>query len=106
MDVKAWEEAEPILRECLAIRQKKAADDWRTFNTQSMLGQALLGQGKFADAEPLLLGGLRGMKQRSAKVPADRKVLVTECLKRLVQLYDAWGKPAEAAKWRKELDSN
>jgi hypothetical protein len=24
-------------------------------------------------------------------------------LERLVQLYDAWGKPDEAAKWRKEL---
>jgi hypothetical protein len=30
---------------------------------------------------------------------------VTEALERLVHLYDAWDKPAEAAKWRKELDA-
>lgn len=28
---------------------------------------------------------------------------LTEAAERLVQLYDEWGKPAEAAKWRKEL---
>jgi hypothetical protein len=26
-------------------------------------------------------------------------------LQRLVQLYDAWDKPAEAAKWRKALEA-
>jgi hypothetical protein len=29
---------------------------------------------------------------------------LTEALGRLVQLYDAWGKKDEAAKWRKELE--
>src|SRR5580704_10689867 len=44
-------EAEPLLRECLTIRDKIEPDDWRTFNTKSMLGAALLGQKKYADAE-------------------------------------------------------
>ena len=30
---------------------------------------------------------------------------LTEALERLVQLYDAWDKPDEAAKWRKELEA-
>lgn len=106
VNVEAWAEAESLLRECLAIRQNKAADDWRTFNTQSMLGQALLGLGKFADAEPLLLVGYQGMKQRAVKVPADRRVLISEALKHLAELYENWGKPAEAARWRMELDFN
>ena len=32
-------EAEPLLRECLAIREKTQADSWTTFNTNSMLVQ-------------------------------------------------------------------
>ncbi len=107
---KKWTDAEPVLRESLAAREKKQPDHWTTFNTQSMLGAALAGQKKFTDAQPLLLQGYEGMKQREAKTPgADRadspaKVRLTEALERLVQLYDAWDKPDEAAKWRTELE--
>jgi hypothetical protein len=31
-------EAEPLLRECLAIRQQKEPDVWTTFETQALLG--------------------------------------------------------------------
>jgi serine/threonine protein kinase len=97
-------EAEPLLREHLAISQKKQPDNWKTFDAQSMLGGALLGQQKYAEAEPMLLAGYEGMRQRATKIPATGKVRRTEALERLVQLYDAWGKPDEAAKWRKQLE--
>ena len=67
--------AETLLRESLTIREKLAPDAWSTFNTQSTLGEALLGQKKHADAEPLLIKGYEGMKQRAAKVPPQVKVL-------------------------------
>jgi hypothetical protein len=70
-----------------------------------MLGGALAEMQNYAEAEPLLLEGYEGLKQREAKLPADRKVVLTEALERLVQLYDAWGKKDEAAKWRKELEA-
>src|SRR5262245_15706209 len=54
--------AEPILRECLVIREKVMPDSWQTFNAQAMLGGALLGQEKYEPAEPLLLKGYEGMK--------------------------------------------
>src|SRR5262249_740369 len=100
----AWTEAEPILRECLAIRENKAPDDWATFNTRSMLGGSLLGQKKYADSEPLLVAGYEGMKERAKTIPPAGKVRLPEAIGRLVQLYDAWGKTEEAAKWRKELE--
>jgi tetratricopeptide (TPR) repeat protein len=56
--------AEPLLRECRSIREKTQPDAWTTFNTISTLGGALLGQKKYADAEPLLLKGYEGMKKR------------------------------------------
>src|SRR5437868_2045826 len=50
LEHKKWAEAEPLLRECLAIRVQTQPDVWSTFNTQSMLGGALLGQKKYAEA--------------------------------------------------------
>ena len=64
-----WAEAEPVLRECLAVREKSQPDDWITFNTRSMLGDSLLGQKKFAEAVTLILAGYEGMKAREAKNP-------------------------------------
>ncbi len=64
LEQKKWTEAESFLRECLAIREKTQPDVWSTFNTKSTLGGALLGQKKYADAEPLLLTGYEEMKQR------------------------------------------
>jgi tetratricopeptide (TPR) repeat protein len=96
-------DAEPILRECLAIRAKKEPDAWATFNTKSLLGGSLLGQKKYAAAEPLLLTGYEGMKQREAKIPANSRQYLTEALERLVQLYDAWRKKDKADEWRKKL---
>jgi tetratricopeptide (TPR) repeat protein len=92
-------EAEPILREHLTHLQKQP-DDWRTAHAKSLLGSALLGQKKFADAEPLLVEGYEGLKRLAAKIPPDRKVNLTEARERLVQFYEAIGKPDEAAKWR------
>jgi eukaryotic-like serine/threonine-protein kinase len=59
---------------------------------------------QYADAEPLLVDGYGGMKQREAQIPADDTQYLTEALERLVQLYDGWGKKAQADEWRKRLD--
>ena len=100
-----YPEAESLLRECLAIREKTEPDAWTTFNTKSMLGGALLGQKKYAEAEPLLLAGYEGMKQREAKIPPEGKVRMDEALERLIQLAKATGKKQEEAKWRTELEA-
>ena len=98
-------EAELELRECLTIRQKIQPDDWTTFETKSMLGEALLDQKKFIEAEPLLLSGYEGMKQREDTIPSQDKPRLTKALQRLVKLYEAWGKKGEAIRWRKELEA-
>ncbi len=94
-----------LLRSCLANRQRSNPDAWTTFNTQSLLGGALLGQKKYADAEPLLLKGYEGMKQREQTIPPQAATRIPEALDRLVQLYEATDKKDEAAKWRKELEA-
>ncbi len=105
LQAKAFAEAEPLVREALAIREMAQPNDWSTFNSKSLLGGALLGEKKYAEAEPLLLDGYRGMKEREAKIPPAGKVRLTEATERLAELYDALGKKDEATKWRKELQS-
>ena len=89
-------EAEPLLRECLAIREKTQPDVWSTFNTKSLLGGALLGQKKYAEAEPLLLAGYEGMKQREKTIP-PQAIRLHRGPGALVQLYEATEKKDEAA---------
>ena len=96
-------EAEPLARECLAIREMEIPDDWRTFNTRSMLGGSLLGQMKYAEAEPLLLSGYEGMKQRENTIPPQGKPRIRETLQRLVQLYEATGQAVRVTEWKQKL---
>jgi hypothetical protein len=99
-------DAEPLLRQALAFREKKEPDEWQTFHTKALLGAALLSQKKYDVAAPLLADGYRSMKERQAKIPLEQqKIYLPQALERLVQLYDAWAKPNEAAKWRQELEA-
>jgi len=109
--LEVWDEAEPLLREALTIREKVDSDAWTTFNTRSMLGGALLGQKKFAEAETFLLAGYEGMKERQAAIPPEGSNRLPLALERLVQLYTDWhaaepdqGYDAKAAQWQQELD--
>jgi hypothetical protein len=79
------------------IREREIPDDWRTFNARRMLGGSLLGQKKYTEAEPLLLAGYEGMKQREVNIPLKRKVRLSEAPQRLVQLYQATQRPDQAA---------
>lgn len=97
-------DAEKLLRDSLALRTKSLANHWSTANAQSLFGESLVGLQRYADAEPLLLQGYNGLKQRSGAVPdVHQSKRMQESIERLVRLYDAWGKPDEAAKWRMEL---
>jgi tetratricopeptide (TPR) repeat protein len=100
----AFAEAELLLRECLAIREKTQPDAWNTFNTMSMLGGALLGQKKYAEAGPLLLRGYEGMKQREKTIPraGGGDLRIPEALDRLIEFYTVTNKSDEAKKWQAE----
>jgi eukaryotic-like serine/threonine-protein kinase len=104
LDVKPTE-AEPLLRQSLAIHNQKTPDDWSTFETRSLLGASLLGQKKYAEAESLLIQGYEGLAARAAKISAGSQKLVPEALGRIVQLYHDWGKKDQAQEWRKKLHS-
>ncbi len=49
---------------------------------------------RLAPAETLLLSGYAGMKQRELKIPVVGRSRLKETLQRLVQLYEATGRPS------------
>jgi serine/threonine protein kinase/tetratricopeptide (TPR) repeat protein len=102
---KKYLEAEPPLREALAIYAQKQPKTWEHFKTMSLLGGSLLGQKKYTEAEPLLLGGFEGLVNQRAKTDVYPQELnrVAEAARRVMDYYEALGKPAEATAWSKKL---
>jgi serine/threonine protein kinase/tetratricopeptide (TPR) repeat protein len=99
-------EAESFFRLTLDLAAKQSPEGPHRALAASGLGACLLGQKKYAEAEPLLLRGYQGLRQHEERIPANfPEIRLTEALERLVQLYEEWDKPDEAAKWRKELEA-
>jgi eukaryotic-like serine/threonine-protein kinase len=98
-----YAEAESLARECLDIHEKDRPQNWVTFHDRSLLGGALLGQQKYADAKPLLLSGYEGMQKRADTIPFANKTCLKESLQRLVQLYEATGQDDKARFWKEKL---
>jgi tetratricopeptide (TPR) repeat protein len=93
---------EKSLRQSLARGEQTAPDAWTTFNTQSLLGEALLRQKKYVEAEPLLVKGYDGMKAREKAIPEQARNRLPETLDRLIELFTATNRPDEAQKWQAE----
>lgn len=86
----------------MTIRERLQPNGWSTYHTQAMLGDALLGQKRCAEAELLLVKGYEGMKAREKAIPPQGIVRIAEALDRLIALNTALNKPDEVKKWRAE----
>ena len=62
------------------------------------------GEPQYAEAEPLLIQGYEGLKQRETSIPPEEKACLMEALERLVGQYEATGQKDKAAAWRKKLE--
>ena len=69
----------------------------------SQLGGSLLGQGRYAEAEPLIMAGYEGMKAREARLPSAARPRLAEAAGRVVSLYEGWGKVDRASAWKEKL---
>jgi serine/threonine protein kinase len=111
-------DGEPLLRKGLDISRKNLPQgDWFTADAESLLGGCLTAQRKYEQAEPLLLSGYKGLLAAAGTPPVtDSWTLrslqsvyaapgappahLRQALDRIVQLYEAWDKPVQAAQWR------
>jgi tetratricopeptide (TPR) repeat protein len=97
LDLGRPREAEPFLRESLALRRAALpAGHWLISSSESVLGACLTAERRYLEAEALLLRAHAGLEASRGR-DHDRTV---EARKRLVALYEAWGKPDRAASWR------
>jgi tetratricopeptide (TPR) repeat protein len=91
--------AEHAFREVLVILEKNRPDYWLRFSAQIKLGQLLVKQDKYDEAEPLLLAGYEGL-QAQPKLRQAAQLHVTEAVQGLVKLYEATDRHEKAAEWR------
>jgi serine/threonine-protein kinase len=91
------QEGETILREAVKIRTESLPNEhyWVAL-ANSALGECLTIQKRYNEAEPLLLNSYETLKiSQGAGNPRT-----TIALQRLINLYEAWNKPAQAAPYR------
>jgi tetratricopeptide (TPR) repeat protein len=105
-------DAESVLRECVEIRAKAEPAAWTTHVARSLLGGALCAQGRFADAEPLVVGAVEALLAPDAKVPPVGRRRVDEARVRVLDLYTKWheaepgaGHDAKLAAWRERFSA-
>ena len=90
-----YEEARAGAIEAQRILELSLPDDsWQAAAARNVEGAALAKLGDFAGAEPLLLASLPGLEH--SPIPG----LPSVGRQRLRELYIAWGRPAEAARYR------
>jgi tetratricopeptide (TPR) repeat protein len=95
-------QSELLAREAVQFDRKNRPDDWQRFRAESLLGASLAGKKKFAEAEPLLVEGYKGMLARKERMPVFDWYYLDLVHKWLLRLYRAWGKPQKAAELRKK----
>ncbi|MEO8334761.1 MAG: serine/threonine-protein kinase [bacterium] len=95
--------AEKWLRESLALRRANyEPGHYLIASSESILGEHLALRKQFPQAETLLLRSERALvAARGEKAP-----IVGDARKRIVAMYDAWGKSDEAARWRAKLPTS
>src|SRR5262249_8784889 len=95
-----WPAAEVLPLEALAIREAEMPQHWRTAEVRSLLGGALLGRKRVAEAAPLLRSGYEGMARAAAATPLVARPRLAEALARRSAAGGAAGTEADLAAGR------
>lgn len=94
---KRYASAEFLYRETLAMLTKNTAQGWSIFTTQASLGEALVGQQRYADAEPILVQAYQGIKSQKGLAAPD---LEHKVLDHLLRCAKELTKPEDLQRWQ------
>ena len=96
--------AEAAAREVLPMMEKKH-DYVGQFWVQSMLGESLTKQKRYAEAGPLLLSAYEGAYSHQAEIAESwRGLFLGETIYRMRDFYQATGQSNAAAQWNEKLE--
>ena len=91
------ERAAELACECVELRRRALPEGhWQIAEAQSLLGASLTARRGYKDAEEQLLQSLDVL--RLSRGAADEHTRTAQ--RRLAELYAAWGRPGQAAKYR------
>jgi eukaryotic-like serine/threonine-protein kinase len=96
---KDYVEAERLFRECRQLRMKKEPDDPVRFVTESHLGQCLLAQGSYTEAERFLFSAYRGLKNRELPPTPEAERDLRSTVELIIQLYNTSGRSQGQEAW-------
>jgi eukaryotic-like serine/threonine-protein kinase len=95
--------AEPLLKEALQISEKSlGANHWMLAESRSNYGACLAKLGRFREAEQYLLGAHPVLKATLGEAHKRTE----KAVQNIIELYQAWGKAAEADSYRALLQNN
>ena len=103
LSIKNDARAEVLLRECNQLIEGKTGDA-KSPIISGLLGESLLRQKKYADAEPFLTRSYQEFKNETRTKGRARKKNLAEAIDRLIQLAEEMNKPDEVKKWKAERD--
>jgi tetratricopeptide (TPR) repeat protein/predicted Ser/Thr protein kinase len=81
------------------LAQQPPTTKWLPPDVTSLLGAAVAGEGKLAEAEPLLVAGYEGLRDAPGTPPSRLRLAI----ERLIAFYVAAGRAADATPWRARL---
>ena len=97
-------EAEPLVEEAFARARKTFPNgDPRISIAEGAVGECLIAQDRFAEAEPLIVHSYESLKATHTTPPVKHDVYERWRIlsaKRAIELYEKWQKPDLAAKYR------
>jgi eukaryotic-like serine/threonine-protein kinase len=100
MEAERFADAEASVREAIDIHDQHRLDGWFMFHLRSMLGECLVRQRKFGEAEAMVIAGYEGMKSREETIPVKFKDGVRHALQRVLDFYLSTGDLQKAAEWK------
>jgi hypothetical protein len=96
------QDAKSIANEALAFPEEALPiDNKYRARAKSALGGVMIVEKDYSHTEPLLIDAYRILS-----VQEKTSVSTKRCLQRIIDLYNAWGKPEKAAQYQKLVESS
>ena len=90
-------DAERLIRQALEILNNMLPmEDWRISKSEGVLGTFLTEAGHYEDAERILLNSYSTLKEQKG----EQSHYTQSILRRIIKLYEAWGKSGKTAEYR------